>query len=182
MAVGVLRDMLGGDIKYDFLQGAHPWPAASGVVEIFDRHQVYYSYLDGTPQSTINAVNDLFEYASEFGTFDAVIGFSLGAALAATLLLRQPEQMKGPMHFKIAIFISGTLPGDWKLMKKDSMALVQASSVKHQIQIPTIHIWNPEDHEYPGQSDELLQMCARANRGKLRHSTRHGVPDKRMRR
>lgn len=105
------------------------------------------------------------------------MGFSLGAALAATLLLRRGSQT-GQAAFRSAVFLSGTLPGDWDLLEKGIMGFLQANQVKTPIQIPTVHAWDPEDPDHPGQSHGLLQMCSEKNRVQVQHGAGHGVPSR----
>ncbi|KAI5238912.1 hypothetical protein E4T43_07096 [Aureobasidium subglaciale] len=64
---------------------------------------------------TLELVAAAFEYVHEIieeeGPFDGVIGFSQGAALAASMLLQSAKQHKKPL-FELAIFAGASLPFD----------------------------------------------------------------------
>ncbi|RYP04515.1 hypothetical protein DL764_004416 [Monosporascus ibericus] len=170
-----LRYQLGDEYQYDFLDGAHPWPTAKGIDQLFGDHQVCYSYFNGSAESAMTAVNDLADYVMENGPFDAVMGFSLGAALAATLLLRA-EKQQAISHIKSAIFICGTLPCDWDELRRGNMHVLQPEDVKGMIRIPTVHAWSANDVDYPCQSILLMQMCHSTVRLEAAHSAGHCVP------
>lgn len=170
-----LRYQLGDAYQYDFLDGEYPWPAAKGICEVFGDRQVCYSYFDGSPESVLKAVDDLATYVTDHGPFHAVMGFSLGAALVATLLLRAEKQQARP-PIKCAIFLCGTLPCDWHELESGHMRLLQAEDVGQAIQIPSVHVWSLEDVDYPGQSAQLAQMCEATRRLEVLHSGGHSVP------
>ena len=103
------------------------------------------------------------------------MGFSLGAALAATLLLRN-EDRQAPIPIKCAIFLCGTLPCDWNELELRRLRLLEAKDVQHTIQIPTVHVWSTDDVEHPGHSAQLVQMCETTKRVEVIHSGGHTVP------
>lgn len=164
---------------------------AAGIREAFG-DQICYSYHDGSAESALDVARDLSTYVGENGPFDAVMGFSLGAALAATLLLgdaaghtireveTQPvDSDASPRHspiFRCAIFLSGTLPCDWNELTRRNLSFLHASDVKHHIQIPTLHVWSPADTEYPHQSEELAEMCVSQGRTAVLHNDGHAPP------
>lgn len=180
-----LRYQLGDDYEYDFVDGPYPWPAAKGIAEVFGESNIYSSYFDGSKESAIQAVNDLADYAKSNGPFDAVMGFSLGAALAATLLLREETYRADPANsslpgrnepFKCAIFLCGILPADFTEVESKTMQLLRAGDIQYVIQSPTVHIWSPHDEDYPGQSLELVNMCEPSKRIEVLHGAGHSVP------
>lgn len=177
MSQAALRYKLGDEYQFDFIEGSYPWPAAPGIKRTFGSH-ICYSYHDGTPTSIMTALNDFAEYITENGPFDAVIGFSLGAALVATFLLYPMWHPSAQSQIKSAIFICGTLPCDCDALAGGVFCLIRAKDVvdKALITIPTIHAWSQEDREYPGQSEELVKMCQRGNRIELTHEAGHAIP------
>jgi pimeloyl-ACP methyl ester carboxylesterase len=165
---------------------------AAGIRDAFGE-QICYSYYDGSAESALDMAQDLSTYVSENGPFDAVMGFSLGAALAATLLLGDAavhsmrevgnksisDSDASPRHsliFRCAVFLSGTLPCDWNELTRGNLSFLHASDVKHPIQIPTLHAWSPADVEYPHQSEELAEMCVSQRRTVVLHNDGHAPP------
>ena len=130
---------------------------AAGIREMFGE-QICYSYYDGSAESALAAVQDLSAHATDNGPFDVVLGFFLGATLAATLLLRDTNNGlynfdRGPNQsetFKCAILVCGTLPCDWYELMQRNMKVLNSGHVKPPVRIPTVHIWSPEDTSYPG--------------------------------
>ncbi|PQE18044.1 serine hydrolase FSH protein [Rutstroemia sp. NJR-2017a BVV2] len=123
----------------------------------------------------LSAVKDLTEYVEENGPFDAVLGFSLGAALLATLLLRNDRSQ---LRIRSAIFLCGTLPYNCHELEHGNKRYMQADCMteRTKIQIPTVHAWSPQDVDYPGQSEQLIRMCNEENRIEIQYSAGHGVP------
>lgn len=77
------------------------------------------------------------------GPFDAVLGFSLGAAVAATLLadnLRRSRDSGVPSMFKMGIFICGSPPFDL-----NNSGLLLADTAGQVFQLPTVHIIGSAD-------------------------------------
>ncbi|PSN72075.1 hypothetical protein BS50DRAFT_583665 [Corynespora cassiicola Philippines] len=169
-----LRYQLGPEYRYDFVDGDHAWPAAPGVAEVFGLDDEYFSYSDGSAESWKQAVDDLEAYVVENGPFHAILGFSLGAALAATLLLRPANQAAGKI--RTAFFVCGILPCDWTQLELGNLHIPQASEVGELIRIPTLHAWSANDTDYPGQSLGLVRMCNASLRTEVMHCAGHQVP------
>ncbi|TVY30664.1 Esterase [Lachnellula hyalina] len=177
---------LGTDYDFQFIDGAYPWPAAPGIREMFG-DQICYSYYDGSAQSAYQAVDDLAAYACSNGPYDAVLGFSLGATLAATLLLRdadqelcKPDQCRpGGPTFRCAFFFCGTLPCDWHQLELGEMKFLDAGDIKQPIQIQTLHVWSPADVAYPGQSAQVADMCDNRKKKVVTHGEGHAIPSQR---
>lgn len=162
---------------YDFVEGACPWPAAPGIDETFGSRQLCYSYFDGSGESALKAVQALGDYVEEYGPFDCVLGFSLGAAIAATLLLR-PDGDVARSRIRSVVFICATLPCDWDDLTRHHLRLIQAGEARESIRVPSVHSWSSEDPEYPGQSEQLFQMCKEDGRVKVLHSAGHSIPSR----
>lgn len=175
-AEAALRYHLGQGFQYDFVEGSHPWPAAKGIKEAFGAHQVCYSYLDGTPSSAVEAIDKLGSYVRENGPFDVAMGFSLGAALIATLLLQPDDWLKG--YIRTAVFVCGIRPGNLAVPEEGPIAFMDSSGIGRAITIPTLHSWSPEDAEFPGHSEKLMQICAAKSLVEIRHSAGHGIPSR----
>jgi len=180
---------LGTEYQFEFVDGAYPWPMAAGIREAFGE-QICFSYYDGSADSALAGAQDLLTYVIDNGPFDAVMGFSLGATLAATLLLRDAQEenqsivnadadQPRSLIFRCAIFLCGTLPCDWKELAQGNMRFLHATDIKQPIPIPTVHVWSAADNGYPGQSKELVEMCVSQGRSVLLHNEGHAVPSQR---
>jgi hypothetical protein len=91
-----------------------------------------------THRSTDNALKYLIKIMQERGPFDAIIGYSEGATVAATLLLHEQRRFKKrgikPM-FKYAIFFAG-----WPPVDPDRHTMILSDESDAMIEIPTCHI------------------------------------------
>jgi hypothetical protein len=52
----------------------------------------------------------VIEVVEEEGPFDAVLGFSQGSVMAATIMLYEVEKKSLPQPFKMGVFLSTTMP------------------------------------------------------------------------
>lgn len=181
-----LRVLLGSNYEYDYVEGPHPWPAAPGIEALFGKQQMYYSYHNESIESIIEAVNDLADYINETGPYDALMAFSLGAGLAATLLCRNELQkcteenvsiQKCPT-FKCAIFLCGIQPVDWRSLMKGSQERVRVGDTTCTISIPTVHALSPQDAQYFHESTKLLEICEPSKRTEIHHDLGHAVPSR----
>ena len=140
----------------------------------------FFRYVDETsPESCAKAVMDLEAYVLEAGPFDAVMGFSEGAAIAASLMIHKlqqdpRQQMLNPL-FKCAVFFSGGVPVRSGIEPKESLQLVNASDTG-MIEIPTAHIWGGNDRLYPTFGPVLSQLCRKDRRAVFIHKGGHEIP------
>ncbi|ROW10956.1 hypothetical protein VMCG_00851 [Cytospora schulzeri] len=188
-----LRYHLGSPTAYDFdfVDGAHPWPPYPGILDIFGPQQICLSYFDGSASSSLAALDDLATHLIENGPFDAVMGFSMGGAMAATLLLQpqnplldKPEWVRARAMVHSAVFLCATLPVDVMELRRGEMAWIKLQDVGpcgklRPISIPTVHAWSPGDVDNPGESKALVSMCDASERVEILHSAGHGVPSNR---
>ncbi|GME51597.1 serine hydrolase FSH [Neofusicoccum parvum] len=103
-----LRLMLPSDYEFDFLPAAEACEPAAGVAAFFPGpYRCWYS----TPTTAaIDAAHTfILKHVQRAGPFDGVIGFSQGAALAASILLRQELAGERP-PFKFAVLFGAPLP------------------------------------------------------------------------
>ena len=107
------------------------------------------------------------------------MAFSLGAALAATLIIRKSQL--DPAHeeltplFKCAIFLSGGIPFDNAALLRGEVRPVDPQDGE-LIHIPTAHIWGLNDTLSPGSSDILSEVCNAQLRTVSTHDGGHEVP------
>lgn len=103
------------------------------------------------------------------GPFDGVLGFSEGASVAASLILRQfAETRTSP--FKFAIFICGIPPFRW-----DSQGIISADETTKRINIPTAHVVGSKDPLYQG-SRVLYNLCHQPSASMFEHHGGHTIP------
>ncbi|KAH8885727.1 hypothetical protein GQ53DRAFT_728710 [Thozetella sp. PMI_491] len=105
-----LINRLPKNYKFDFLDGEHTVAAAPGIGLLhpgpyFAWHRRHFTK---DIQAAHDYINSVIE---EDGPYDGVIGYSQGAALAASLLLSQLDrQPHRPRPFRFAIFICSVMP------------------------------------------------------------------------
>ncbi|KAK0757889.1 hypothetical protein N5P37_009181 [Trichoderma harzianum] len=104
-----LRSRLPSEWEFEFLDGEVEAQPAPGVSEYFPGPYLCY-YDDPTPQAVQDAVDMIMDVVQEDGPFDAILGFSNGAALAATVIAAGMEKDPSDPPFKAAIFICPTMP------------------------------------------------------------------------
>jgi len=106
-----IMDQLDGHHDFVFLQGEVETDPAPGIKEIYPGP--YYTYFELPTKCQVQATLEfLEEFIEDEGPFDGVIGFSNGAAVAATYLL-QDAKRPSPQHpFKCAVFFCASLPFD----------------------------------------------------------------------
>ncbi|KAH7032189.1 serine hydrolase FSH [Macrophomina phaseolina] len=102
------RKLLPLDYEFVFLQGLAECEPAPGVAAFFPGP--YRCWYD-TPTSTKvkKAHVAVLDYIKAFGPFDGVMGFSQGAAVAASILLHHQLDGLSP-PFRLGIFICSPLP------------------------------------------------------------------------
>ena len=131
-----------------------------------------------SPRGFDKVVEDLEAYIVSDGPFDAVMAFSSGAALAATLIIRKTQQNMWEQNlspvFKCAFFFSGGIPG---VLERDEVRAADPSREGTIIKIPTAHFWGSNDKEYPQFGHLLYELCVRDTRERYVHSGGHNVPD-----
>ncbi|KAI9642735.1 hypothetical protein NHQ30_008466 [Ciborinia camelliae] len=105
------RDLLSEDYDFDFLDAPTICNADPGLKDIYPGpYRCWYKTPTTASMSKIHAL--IIEYMDMNGPYDAVMGFSQGAAVAASIMLQ--HQLSNPPHtppiFKAGIFISSPLP------------------------------------------------------------------------
>ena len=146
---------------------------------MYGPQQEYYAYFDPRNAATISkAVKDLQEYVDADGPFDGIIGYSQGAALAATLLLQdqvdRPSQLQP--RFKCAIFFAGGIPFSPVALRVGRVEYLDPAVDGQPIRIPTASIWGSNDVDFPGTSRKLSQLCQTHCRAEVIHNGGHVIP------
>jgi pimeloyl-ACP methyl ester carboxylesterase len=128
-------------------------------------------------ESTAKAIAQLETYLEVEGPFDGVIGYSQGATLAATYLIRfaQLNPAASP-PFKCAIFFSGGHPVDPRLLDRGVLQLLKPEQPSPLLSLPTASIWGRNDPLWPGSSETLWRLCDPAARVSFVHDEGHDIP------
>lgn len=133
-----------------------------------DHH--FYAYYDPHDNTTIStAISQLDGYIENEGPFDAIMGFSAGAVLAAMYLASKTE----PVPFKCAVFLSSGSD-----VEIDAVLGVGADAKRQVIGIPSVHIWGSEDTMAPTGGADLSQLCDPKTRLISIHDGGHELPRK----
>ena len=127
--------------------------------------------------SFMKALADLDKYIAEDGPFDAVMAFSSGAALAASLLIyklqQNPEKARLNPIFKCAVFFSGGVP---ILVQGKSVHAIDPDASVQLINIPTANIWGANDKLYPDYGPVLKMVCRADVAETFVHQGGHELP------
>ena len=102
--------------------------------------------------------------------FDGVLGFSEGASVAASFILRQCAQT-GTSPFKFAIFICCQVPP----LRLDIEDTTLADETVERIDIPTAHIVGSKDPGYQG-GRALYNLCNQSSATIFDHGGAHTIP------
>jgi predicted esterase len=122
---------------------------------------------------------DLQDFLSENGPFNALIGFSEGAAVAASLLVheaRRTYDFGNAPAWNCAIFFSaGYLTDPNDMLDSGVIRQMNAADDGTVIKIPTAHIWSEQD-ALVGFGEKLSKMCDNSTKEEFIHSLGHQVP------
>ncbi|KAL8763351.1 MAG: hypothetical protein Q9184_000822 [Pyrenodesmia sp. 2 TL-2023] len=103
------------------------------------------------------------------GPFDGVLGFSEGASVAASLMLRRAAQSKVPM-FKFAIFCCAVMT-----FRFDGKGAILADERPERINVPTLHIVGARDPAHLS-SMTLYHLCDPQLAALYDHGKGHTIP------
>lgn len=145
------------------------------IAHLFPSQDQYYSYVVSEAHiDTFSLLHDLQEHVSSNGPFDALMGFSQGAILAATFLAQRYHVT--PTSFspdiKFAVFFCG---GEARGLRDGVAARLSVGLDGAVIDIPTVHIIGKKDTEYVA-GIELSQLCKQEQREVLEFDGGHEVP------
>ena len=99
--------------------------------------------VDVYKEDCMQDMDRLYKILDSEGPFDAVLGFSMGACIGATLLednIRKSKEKGVPSMFKMGIFLCGTPPYD---LREPGMLL--ADTAGKVFELPTIHVIGSTD-------------------------------------
>ncbi|KUJ10155.1 uncharacterized protein LY89DRAFT_538876, partial [Mollisia scopiformis] len=160
--------------EYEYVDGTISWPPhAETNLLLASTQSECFAYFERNIDSLRTALQDLHDYIIHNGPFDAVLGFSQGASLAASYIAQRAlDPAPDPnSEFKCAIFICGTYGlhsgGEGRILSVDEDGEI--------IQIPTVHIFGSKD-PLVQESLDLSRICDQRSRVMLDHKGGHEVP------
>lgn len=142
------------------------WQATS--IEDWGQKMREYGWPDIKSSKSCDFLQQYIEEHDE-GPFDGVLGFSEGASVAASLILRQSAE-KRTSPFKFAIFICAVPPFRW-----DCKGIVSADETPERINIPTAHVVGSKDPLHLGNRI-LYNLCHQPSASIFDHRGGHTIP------
>ncbi|OCK83580.1 hypothetical protein K432DRAFT_290762 [Lepidopterella palustris CBS 459.81] len=167
----MIRSLLPAHYEYVFIDGEKPYDAPEQVRDFFPGPYLCY-HPAPTPSAVLEAQEMVEEALESEGPFDGVIGFSQGAALAASIMLHRSMAFE-TLPFRFAIFLCSGLPFSPlpSTVRRMHPQLDQA-----RIDIPTADMYGKQDTEYYDQSKNLVKFCNPASCFTVEHPGGHEVP------
>ncbi|KAF7595521.1 hypothetical protein BBP40_005857 [Aspergillus hancockii] len=200
LQLAAIRNHLGNSHDFVFVNGTIPCDADPEVKSIIPGPYLCY-YSAPTPGQVQDAFDLIYEVIEDEGPFDGIIGFSQGAALASSLLLKQAKDSpRDPPLFKMAVLLCASLPFDldselapittievvpqasgFPMKGRDDMLVLQRyrpETTTTRIPIPTLHVIGKAD-QYQEQGRALAELCA-DKAEVVAHDAGHIVPKDRL--
>ncbi|KAJ6113329.1 hypothetical protein N7523_006646 [Penicillium sp. IBT 18751x] len=179
---GEIFEIQTGGLRQKLEQNGHTFKFVNGKLDAAVESELegvvdgpFYNHYPREPALPGARLNEAFEHVLNIiatqGPFDAVMGFSQGAALASALIAHQakahPEQ---PPPFRAAVFICGAAPWESAGLKH-----ITSQPDTYAINIPTAHIVGKMDSLYP-DSMKLYKLCEPSKAAFYDHGSKHMVP------
>ncbi|OJI80285.1 hypothetical protein ASPTUDRAFT_130501 [Aspergillus tubingensis CBS 134.48] len=117
------------------------------------------------------AMKHVYDIIEREGPFDAVMGFSQGAALACAMIVHHAKTHQEPL-FKVAVFICGAAPFD---STGNEVIPDTSAEGEYPVKIPTANIVGKQDELYPS-SMHLSRLCEPSKMSFHDHGSKHMVP------
>lgn len=176
-AIGIAEQFEGP--YYRFFDSRAPYPPTTGASESFIRQAKSPEDFGrglrevGLEDVGLSRACDFVQHHVEQhdgNPFDGVLGFSEGASIAASLILRQCRE-KGTSLFKFAAFICCIVPP----LRSDREDVLLADETAERIDIPTAHIVGSKDPGYQG-GRALYNLCNQSSASIFDHGGPHTIP------
>jgi len=170
---GSLRYAIGEKCEFEFVEGLLPWDPDPAFVDLLPFGTQCFSYLDEqNPETLMLALQAFEEFLQDEEPFDAVLGFSQGATLAATFLAKKAKEKCVTPFFKCGFFFSCAGLIDIQRMKWQ-----EVDATGYVIGIPTGHFFGSDDDFRPA-SLRLVQLCDPSSTEIFEHNRGHEIPTK----
>ncbi|KAJ5484809.1 hypothetical protein N7539_004797 [Penicillium diatomitis] len=159
--------------SFTFLNGNVPSSCEEGLEGVVDGP--FYSHYARDPALPGIQLAEAFEHVQRAikreGPFDAVMGFSQGAALAAALIAHDAkENPSGPPLFRAGVFICSASP--WE---SSGLERIESKPDTWAIIVPTAHIVGNLDSLYP-ESMKLYSICEPSKAALWDTGSKHMIP------
>ncbi|PYI08360.1 hypothetical protein BO78DRAFT_310716 [Aspergillus sclerotiicarbonarius CBS 121057] len=179
-----IRHELDDSHTYDYVEGTIPYPIDPALAPYFPDEEEGYAFFDPSkPKTLTTALDNLEAFIASEGPFDAILAFSHGAQLAATLLVERGRQAQSPVRsIRCAIFLSGGIPYYSAGVGANSGVLPPMAKVGGEedeeavLHLPTTHVWGQNETRYPGTSEVLSRLCKQEWRAVFIHAGGHEIP------
>ena len=132
--------------------------------------QCYNYYNIAVPETMLSTLEDLENYLEDQGPFDAVLGFSQGAILAATFMVKEARENRITTAFRCAIFFSCPAVVDPLRCK-----VLDAETDGEILCVSTAHIFGSKDPA-PDACFNVSQVCDRRKSEVYEHDCGHEIP------
>ncbi|KAK2612527.1 hypothetical protein QQS21_001465 [Conoideocrella luteorostrata] len=172
-----LRQALGLGHTYDFIDGGVDHPMEPGIAHLTAPDDTFHAYFEPTSgRSMVDALDDLEMLVSEADPpYDAILGFSQGSTLAATMMTR-PDCDYVVSPFKFAVFFSAGMAADHAALFHDKVCMLESLPRNRRISIPTAHIYDENDPLSPRQGHLLRALCQDTGLHAATHGLGHQIP------
>ncbi|KAH8803553.1 serine hydrolase FSH [Xylogone sp. PMI_703] len=175
-----MRALLPQHWEYEFFEGHIETSAAIEIRQVFPGPYLCY-YDSVTPEAITSAIHRLELFIQDEGPFDGVIAFSQGSALAGTLIVELAKSKPFDQLFRMAVFISSSLPMD---MEAEPVTLVYQGPAAVE---NTTVVAMPDDPRFAGyflvhqkmvkgteqefcaKEEKVLPKCLHKTHGQLFH-------------
>ncbi|KAJ5683050.1 hypothetical protein N7462_006215 [Penicillium macrosclerotiorum] len=176
-----LRYELGDDYSYDFVDGPVLWEKDRDLDQYVMGDENTYAICDPTkPDSCIQAIENLEQYILTEGPYDGVMGFSQGANIALSWMIKKQRENKRnktqPLPFKFGIFFSNP----WGVYDANALAdgqlvYLDPAAFEGLIDLPTAHIWGTGDKDR-AMAQMISNACVAEKRSVFIHDQGHEIP------
>ncbi|KAI9933880.1 hypothetical protein ASPWEDRAFT_148352 [Aspergillus wentii DTO 134E9] len=146
---------------------AKPEPELEGICD-----GPFYNHFprDVAPSENLaKAFEHTLNFMQREGPFDAVMGFSQGGSLAASMIIDHAKTHDKPL-FKLAVFICSAIP-----FERTGTHPILPTDDGYPIIIPTANIVGNQDYVYP-QSMHVYGLCDPSKSAFYDHGSKHGIP------
>lgn len=150
------------------------------LAQYFPASDECFAYFNPAEPSTFTtALDNLEAFIEQEGPFDAILGYSHGAQLAASMLARANMKNQPDRPIKCAFFLSGGIPYTREQRGADGVSEIYYLDPNKNgtpVDLPTAHIWGENDTTHPGTSVVLSELCKPEWRAISIHGGGHEIP------
>ena len=181
------------DFRFVFAEARLPSEAGPGIIPVFKDYAPYYRWTGWRTEHPVaeteiarQQIIQLVEQAKEAddgtGQWVAILGFSQGAGVAASLLFYQQNCSPG-QEYKFGVLIAGTYPlmtlgpGQSSANREDLVESSESESLADtRLMLPTIHVHGLRDPDIRYQRRLLEQCCDQTSAKLYAWDGDHSVP------